>query len=704
MGNILKTLLTILFLIPFFAHSTIYYISSSDGSDSDNGTSEATAFLTLAKLNSVTLVAGDQVLLKRGDTWFETLTVNQSGSAGNVITYGAYGSGSKPVISGFTTVSAWTDLGGGIQESTSAVTSSLTMNLVTFQDTLQPMGRWPKADSANAGYRNFQSHSGNTSITSDTISTAASFVGGEVVIRKFNYVLDRGRISAQTSTTVTYAQPIAVQQYSQFANVTPPNPINGFGFFFQNHINACTRLGEWAYDTITSKLQMYFGGASPASYTIKVTAIDILVSISSKNYITFDNISITGANVQAVKITTGTNIIFNACDISYCGVTAIEATGNTTNISIIGCTITNCNNNALTCGTTPSWVVQNTTINKVGAIRGMGLSGAACYEAISYIGDKSLLEYNIIKNIGYNGIAFRGDSVIVRYNLIDSFNTILTDGGAIYTYAETTKFGRRIYNNIVLNGIGDFKGSPAGYGPITFGIYTDGGARNIEITNNTLAHCAFGGMELNYPQNVTVTGNTLYNNGLNGVQSNSSAGFLIDRSGGAITGLTIKNNIAFAKLPEQLIIYTNTPSNNFSTWGAIDSNYYCRPIDEPSGINGIVGFGNPPPWNDGGIIVANIGGTTRFYSLDGWQTLSGVDANTVKTPMTITSVDSLRFEYNATNSPVVVDLPYNYMDARGVEYDGEITLQPYTSAVLIQNGAATTVSTIQVPGRKAIVQ
>jgi hypothetical protein len=77
-----------------------YYVDATGGSDSANGTSDSTPWKTIAKVNAATFSAGDSILFKKGETWREQLTVPSSGSAGNPITFGAYGSGEKPVITG----------------------------------------------------------------------------------------------------------------------------------------------------------------------------------------------------------------------------------------------------------------------------------------------------------------------------------------------------------------------------------------------------------------------------------------------------------------------------------------------------------------------------------------------------------------------------------------------------------------------------
>jgi len=59
------------------------------------------AYATIADINAFsTLAAGDSVLFRKGQTWREQLTVPASGTSGNVITFGAYGTSDIPIISG----------------------------------------------------------------------------------------------------------------------------------------------------------------------------------------------------------------------------------------------------------------------------------------------------------------------------------------------------------------------------------------------------------------------------------------------------------------------------------------------------------------------------------------------------------------------------------------------------------------------------
>jgi len=78
----------------------VYYVDAVAGNDSNNGTSQATPWRTVAKVNSSHFSAGDQILFKRGDTWRELLSPPSSGEAGSPIVIGAYGIGPAPILAG----------------------------------------------------------------------------------------------------------------------------------------------------------------------------------------------------------------------------------------------------------------------------------------------------------------------------------------------------------------------------------------------------------------------------------------------------------------------------------------------------------------------------------------------------------------------------------------------------------------------------
>ncbi len=77
-----------------------YYVDSRTGSDANNGASASSAFSSLAKVNSLNLLPGDTVLFARGATFNGGIEVRTSGTSGAPVTFGAYGSGADPTLSG----------------------------------------------------------------------------------------------------------------------------------------------------------------------------------------------------------------------------------------------------------------------------------------------------------------------------------------------------------------------------------------------------------------------------------------------------------------------------------------------------------------------------------------------------------------------------------------------------------------------------
>jgi hypothetical protein len=80
-----------------------YYVDSSRADDSGNGTSEATAWKSLAKVNATTFQPGDEIRFKRGGVWNGHLWPKGSGNGsvnGGPIVINAYGTGARPLING----------------------------------------------------------------------------------------------------------------------------------------------------------------------------------------------------------------------------------------------------------------------------------------------------------------------------------------------------------------------------------------------------------------------------------------------------------------------------------------------------------------------------------------------------------------------------------------------------------------------------
>jgi hypothetical protein len=262
---------------------------------------------------------------------------------------------------------------------------------------------------------------------------------------------------------------------------------------------------------------------------------------------------------------------------------------------------------------------------------------------------------------------------------VKNFCKIKADGGGIYTYQESSvPTNRQIYNNVIDSGYGNNYG--LGYADPTnlfegqvHGIYLDGGVRNMNVHDNTISNTDNCGVYVNKDnRNDTITNNTIFN-----------CKFSQLRVAYAAEGHYFKKNILVAKKSGSLAFYTEAPLINFYS----DSNYFCRAIWEPDGINKGGYKIIPPTWfnyNGGGTIFSGVDG--KYKSLDIWKTYSGKDANSHSTYTFITdTISKIRLLYNPTNTAMPVSLGRNTeYDVKGVAYSGTIILQPYTSIVLLK--------------------
>ena len=222
------------------------------------------------------------------------------------------------------------------------------------------------------------------------------------------------------------------------------------------------------------------------------------------------------------------------------------------------------------------------------------------------------------------------------------------EAGSIHTNGADAK----VLNNIVLNS-----------GVFSSALYFDYGTNGVEVAGNTSSNCERG-IYMSNAFNMNIHDNTTFDN--------SQAELMMNALGVTMSNITVKNNIFVARTNTSKVIWNNTI--NTATMPlpfTSDSNYFARPID------------------DNLTIQTYLAPTITQRTLAGWQTLNGQDAHSKKSPKTITDVNDLRFEYNATSSNKTVSLGANYIDVKNVSYNGTITLAPFTSAVLIKNGAST---------------
>jgi hypothetical protein len=649
-------LLVLIFFNYFTAGATNYYFSTA-GNDANAGISINTAWQTLKKFNSVFKFfrPGDSILFKRGDVFYGNLFITRSGMMQMPIVISSYGRGVNPIITGFTNVTRWMRIGNNIWESAEAISKLSSCNMVVVKGVNTPMGHYP-----NTGYLTYQRFT-NTSITSSSLnSSATNWTGAEAVIRKNNWIIDRLLITSANGGTINYTNP----------NTGYTGTVN-YGFFIQNDARTLDVQDEWYYNPSTHRIRIY-STTSPTN--VQVSTIDTLVYNFGHNYITFSNLSFTGSNKVSYLFNSATHQTVDNCSFNFSGVNCIYQVGASSDVpTITNTTINNTNNNAIFLGSgATNSLISYDTLKNTGLIPGVsGIGGDNCLAIrTNAIG---IVENCRIDSSGYLAIDFRSSNVAIRNNYITNYCITKMDGGGIYTYfgvaagGRSTRTNQQVYNNIILNGIGSVAGTTYSV-PLIHGIYLDGMTSSVEVYGNTISNNAYSGLFINSGDSaINIHDNTLYNNALYQLLVYSTIKAYPNRD------ITVKNNKCISKTATQKVAGWNNIQNsndivNFGTPASIDSNYLARPIADNLTIETTINHFN----------------SSTQRALAGWQTYSGYDSHSSKSPKTITNINDLRFEWNATNSNKTLSLPNNYIDIKHVSYNDRLILIPYASVVLIK--------------------
>ena len=93
--------LFLLIIISSNTFATTYYVSSSIGSDTNNGLNEWSPYKTIDKINSMSFAQGDSILFKSGDYWEGMFWIQGSGTLELPIVVDRYGGLEKPIINGY---------------------------------------------------------------------------------------------------------------------------------------------------------------------------------------------------------------------------------------------------------------------------------------------------------------------------------------------------------------------------------------------------------------------------------------------------------------------------------------------------------------------------------------------------------------------------------------------------------------------------
>ncbi|MBD2752299.1 NPCBM/NEW2 domain-containing protein [Spirosoma sp. BT704] len=598
-GRGLFALLLSLAVSTAFAQN-IYYVAAN-GNDSNSGRSTDAPYQSLAKISSLSLQPGDQVLLRRGDTFRGTLHIRQSGSSGNPIVVDAYGSGNKPIIAGSSQITGWNNIGNNTWQASCPSCGSRVTGIYSNNAGL-PLGRYPNLSDSNKGYLTVQSHNGTSQITSQQ-NLPSNFTGGEAVLRSAVWVIDRAQITGQNGNTLSL-------NYS-----TTYQPLDNWGYFIQNHPATLDQVGEWYYNPSDKTIRIYDNQTSPNSKTITATTASEGVNLGSSSYITVRNIKITQTLSAGLLSNNGNGITLSGNDITFSGENGVNFTGSGNTILVENNLIEDANNTGFMINVYQNFTFRGNTVQRIGLSAGRGGNGDGTYSGLqSACNSNSLIENNVFDQLGYTGVSI-GSSTTVRYNRVSNFCQTKSDGGGLYISngGRANLTDVKFQSNIVYNGIGAPEGTQVQSTSGAHGIFLDDCTLNAEVSGNTIFHVSGMGIFLRGAYNCTIKNNTSFDNGEYQLK-------IVANGTCSPRNIVNQNNILVSKLATGIVAGYETNANDLGSFGSFDYNYYVRPFEDQFKIQAV--------YNPGTGFVGPI------LSLAEWQNRFGLDRNSSNSAVT----------------------------------------------------------------------
>jgi hypothetical protein len=664
MTNFFKTLLAFaIALASNTAYSATYYVSPN-GNDANSGTSVASAWKTISKVNSRSYAAGDQILFERGGSYRGNVTINQSGTAGNPITVSAYGSGNKPILLGSTLVSNWIVHSGNVWKTQLPV--SKVIHLFS-NDSLLTIARYP-----NSGWlRNDQGS--NLQINDAQLTQAAGYWNGStVVVRSTAWSYDTSTVLSYSPGTLNI-RPISYN----LAGYT-------WGYFIRNKFAELDAPGEWYFDQSTSTLYLYPLDGNPNLSAVEAitdnntnTAVGVRVPWQ-RNHISIENLDIRRYGYAGVATSGSTSITVRNCRFDQCDY-GIVTYGNSQIVSnnlVTRCTQMGINSIS---GGGPSGygngnLLEDNIIRDCAIYPGLGKSSWG-YFGLSVTGFDNVIRRNTLENIGYIALTFASNAV-VEHNFIQNACSILSDGSGI---AFDNTDGATVRNNIVLSTLGNVESCATnftGCDPKGKGIYFGNiSNKNNIVENNTVAYC--NGAGIWFDHTMASSGNTIRNNVLFG--NNLYQFGASDYSN--YNGPAAASPYAVASYPNQTVTGNTFYSTSQSQKTMYHINRWYSGVDfadfnENRYVN---------PWDTTSIQVWNIaGGATLNYSLSQWRAVRGDDLVASNQPYLPQSTASDHIlVYNSTTSAQSMPIPDGtWKDLSGTTYQNSVEVDSFRSVPL----------------------
>ncbi len=454
--NFLLTYILIFSFVQFFSQTTYYVApSASGGSNSNAGTSLAAPFETLAHAIDQ-LTAGDILYVREG-TYRETITIDEDGSSGNLITIQNYNNEVVTIDGTVDVTGTWStynDVSGAYQLS---YTGDITQLFV--DDQLMVNARWPNAQfnddsifSHSTWAEGIEGSSSNGSLTIDTsVHDPGSIdLGGSIGI------LNIGSFKTSTVEISNHNLVSDVITYNS-SDLTGNYKTKHHYYFFEGKKEFIDTNNEWFHDKTNNILYLFpDDGSDPSNRSIKAKTTDYGVTFSAANYVKLKGINFF-ATTFLMSGNSDNNIIeecnfyFPSASKRMLGTTngvgtpnVTELEGNADNNHILKCLFEYSEGEALRIKGDNNTIENNYFHHIDWSVSDL----ESLMVSILCTGDDNIFDNNSIHTTGASATVLPGERSIFSYNNITNTGLLQSDG-AVFQGTSANVSGSVVHHNYV---------------------------------------------------------------------------------------------------------------------------------------------------------------------------------------------------------------------------------------------------------------
>ncbi len=453
-----RVLFTLIFTFSFFQFfSTTYYVapSSSGGSDSNAGTSLAAPFETLAHAIDQ-LTAGDILYVREG-TYRETITIDENGSSGNLITIQNYNNEVVTIDGTVDVTGTWStynDVSGAYQLS---YTGDITQLFV--DDQLMVNARWPNAQfnddsifSHSTWAEGVEGSSSNGSLTIDT----SVHDPGTIDLDESIGILNIGSFKTSTVEITGHNLATDVITYNS-SDLTGNYKTKHHYYFFEGKKDFIDTNNEWFHDKTNNILYLFpDDGSDPSNRSIKAKTTDYRVTFSAANYVKLKGINFFATTFLMTgnsdnNIIEECNFYFPSASKRMLGTTngvgtpnVTELQGNADNNHILKCLFEYSEGEALRIKGDNNTIENNYFHHIDWSVSDL----ESLMVSILCTGDDNIFDNNSIHTTGASATVLPGERSIFSYNNITNTGLLQSDG-AVFQGTSANVSGSVVHHNYI---------------------------------------------------------------------------------------------------------------------------------------------------------------------------------------------------------------------------------------------------------------